>query len=184
MEIHKFQSSTEYFQAQKNLTDKKWDRVWVKDESLDFLISELKDIYGVNGICHGVRNGYEVEYLRKNLKGEIFGTELVLLRKVPYVIEWDFHCLNTKWVNKMDFIYSNSLDHSYTPSDCVDNWMKCLNLGGRCFIEWSPQHNKECSEGDCFQASAEEYEHLFDMNYKVKKVPIGERIMFILQRGK
>jgi hypothetical protein len=47
-----------------------------------------------------------------------------------------------EWLNSVDFIYSNSLDHSYDPKKCLDAWMSCLTESGICILEHSSGHER------------------------------------------
>jgi hypothetical protein len=40
-----------------------------------------------------------------------------------------------EWVGAVDFIYSNSFDHTYDPQKCLDAWVSCLTRCGVCVIE-------------------------------------------------
>ncbi len=40
----------------------------------------------------------------------------------------------------MDFIYSNSLDHSFDPEHCLSAWMSCIREGGVCILEHTSGH--------------------------------------------
>ena len=61
----------------------------------------------------------------------------------------------------VDFIYSNSLDHSYNPALCVKNWMSCISKIGLCFIHWGEGHLKvKPNQVDCFSGSLETYKEL------------------------
>ena len=72
------------------------------------------------GICHGTRRGKEQEWFRKYLGCGVIGTEISdTVEQFPHTIEWDFHETKAEWINSADFIYSNSLDHSYDPKKCL-----------------------------------------------------------------
>jgi hypothetical protein len=107
-----------------------------------------------------VRNGWEVNYLRDGLpKTDVVGTDISdYASQFPHVIQWDFHKTKPEWENKIDFIYSNSLDHSYNPSLALTKWLSCLNKDGLCFIHWAPAHGEDhMDQADCFGASQREY---------------------------
>ena len=56
---------------------KKLNSIWADKTTLDAIINDLKSNgLGVNDLCHGARNGYEVEYFRKHLDSEIIGTDI------------------------------------------------------------------------------------------------------------
>ncbi len=121
------------------------DSVWVIEENIKFLSNYLKKkskhpIF--SGICHGTRNGKEQEWFRKYLKADVIGTEISKsAHQFPHTIQWDFHDVKDEWVNNVDFIYSNALDHSYDPQKCLNAWIKCLKPGGFCILEHSHLHS-------------------------------------------
>jgi hypothetical protein len=116
----------------------KLDKCWVQPENIaflsDYLRSQLPNIRF--GLCHGTRRGLEQQWFRENLGCEVIGTEIAdTATQFPHTIQWDFHEVKPEWVGAVDFIYSNSLDHSYDPGLCLTRWMSCLRPGGICIIE-------------------------------------------------
>ena len=69
-------------------------------------------------------------------------------------------------INSIDFIFSNSFDHSYDPERALDSWMSCLSEKGLCFIEWT-KFDVDNREGDPFGATYEEYKEMFNSKYEV-----------------
>jgi hypothetical protein len=93
------------------------------------------------GICHGVRNGIEVK-LFNNLLNEdnpsykIIGTDIsYTATNFENVIQWDFHLIKKDFINKFDFIYSNSLDQSNNPEKALNSWLECLKVDGLLFVD-------------------------------------------------
>jgi len=128
----------------------------VIEENIAFLSEYIKNlkILPKFGICHGTRRGKEQEWFRKYLNCEVIGTELSdTATSFPYTIHWDFHNSKPEWKDSVDFIYSNSFDHSYDPQKCLNVWMSCIRKGGVCILEHSTQHGiKGASELDPFGA--------------------------------
>ena len=52
----------------------------------------------------------------------------------PNTIQWDFHDVKDERIDSIDFIYSNSLDHSYDAKYCLKQWFRCLRKDGICII--------------------------------------------------
>ena len=105
-----------------------------------------------------------------NKKVKVIGTEISSTATTfPHTIEWDFHNTKKEWLNKVDFIYSNSFDHSFDPEKCLNTWMSCLNEKGLCIIEWAwPDSDKYSGTArDPFGATLEEYRKLITKNYKI-----------------
>lgn len=120
---------------------------WITEQEMKILLAYIKKNIpqAKFGICHGVRNGWEVGKLRK-LGIEVIGTEISdTASQFKNVIQWDFHNVKPEWLNKTDFIYSNALDHSYNPEHCIRQWLKCLTPNGLCFIEWTSSHDRAVS---------------------------------------
>ena len=134
-----------YRDAQTAANKKKLDNVWVREENIEFLADYVGKTVGEPrfGICHGTRRGKEQEWFIKYLGCEVIGTEISdTATDFPHTIQWDFHEVKPEWVDSTDFIYSNSLDHSYDPDKCLNAWMSCLTPKGICIIEHSSGHER------------------------------------------
>lgn len=148
----------ERYKAVQNHGNKiKLDQRWVLPENIAFLSLFLKgEIPDIKfGLCHGTRSGMEQQWFREHLGCEVIGTEIAdSASQFPHTIQWDFHEVKPEWIGSVDFIYSNSFDHSYDPELCLNRWVSCLKPGGICIIEHTaasePQHT---SELDPFGAS-------------------------------
>jgi hypothetical protein len=173
MKIHKYKNYKSYVKEQVKKNKKKLHTLWAAPQVLEFVTAYVKEHIPAPkfGICHGAKHGWEVEYLRKSLGIEVIGTDIApTAKKFPFMIQWDFHEIKEGWEGNVDFIYSNSLDHSHDPPLCIDRWMQCLKPGGRCFVEWSLMHGEtHVSESDPFGASADEYRQLLQAKYKVEE---------------
>lgn len=93
----------------------KLDYVAVIEDNIRFLSDYLEQsLSGIGfGLCHGTRRGKEQEWFRKYLGCDVIGTEISeTAHQFPHTIRWDFHDTKDEWLNSVDFIYSNSLDHS------------------------------------------------------------------------
>lgn len=190
MKLYKHKDYEEYRNAQIKKNHKKIHLVWVKKKELLKVINHAnQNIPEINfGICHGVRNAWEVKQFRKHFKADIIGTEISdTATEFDNTIQWDFHDIKDEWVGKADFIYSNSFDHSNRPKFCLDQWMKCLKPGGICYIHWmkTNEDERKLDAADCFSASRKEYRKLFNKKYKViDEIPtIGEvRVVFAIKK--
>jgi hypothetical protein len=143
-----------YRQAQTEGNKIKLDYVWARKENIAFLSEYIRETIGQPsfGICHGTRRGKEQEWFRENLRCEVIGTEISdTAEQFPHTIRWDFHDAKPEWLDAADFIYSNSLDHSYDPEKCLNVWMSCVRSGGLCIIEHSSD-DEGSSEIDPFGA--------------------------------
>jgi len=91
---------------------------WVREHEIEFISSHLTKLGAQPkfAICHGTRRGNEQTWFRKYLSCEVIGTEISdTADQFPYTIQWDFHDVKPEWLDRCDFIYSNSWDHSYDP---------------------------------------------------------------------
>jgi len=144
----------QYTQVQTAANRRKIENVWVLEDNIAFLSDYISKTVGNVGfgLCHGTRRGKEQEWFRKYLGCEVIGTEISdTAEEFPNTIQWDFHEVKPEWVNTVDFIYSNSLDHSYDPEQCLNAWMGCLKPGGVCILEHTSDHER-ANELDPFGA--------------------------------
>ncbi len=145
-----------YRRIQEEGNRRKIQNVWVLKENIAFLSTYIRRTVGVPvfGICHGTRRGNEQKWFRECLGCEVIGTEISdTASDFPDTIQWDFHEVRAEWVGAVDFIYSNSLDHSYDPEKCLNQWIRCLQSGGICILEHSTLHGAtNTSELDPFGA--------------------------------
>jgi len=173
MKTYKHKNYDDYVIAQSVENKKKMKLVFAEEEEIKFLSSYIKEEVNLLnfGICHGVRNGWEVRKFREFLKVEIIGTEISDTAEIfDYVIQWDFHNIQDEWIDSVDFIYSNAFCYSNKPKHCLNQWMKCIKEDGICIIEWTWHHSekREIDRAHCFVASKEEYYKLFSENYDAK----------------
>jgi len=145
-----------YRKTQEDGNKRKIDWVWAKEENISFISSYIQNSRGTPqfGICHGTRCGREQEWFRRFLGCDVIGTEISdTAEQFPNTIQWDFHEVKPEWLGAVDFIYSNSFDHSYDPEKCLNAWMSCLKKNGLCIIEHSSLDGLNCSdELDAFGA--------------------------------
>lgn len=57
------------------------------------------------------------------------------------MVVWDFHKENPAWLQKFDFVYSNSLDQAMNPEQVLSTWARQIKPHGRLYIEHSLQHS-------------------------------------------
>jgi hypothetical protein len=162
MHLYKHRDYRHYYDSQIAENKRKRKHVWVSREELEAVSTHINEnIPGASfGICHGVRNAHEVNIFRKLLRIEVIGTDISpAVNEFPYCLEWDFHNIKKEWVGSVDFIYSNSLDHSYDPTTCLSQWLKCLTEFGICYVQWARGGNSEQppNPADCFKASKFEF---------------------------
>lgn len=150
MKTYKYKNYDEYIKCQKLANAKKSNRVWAKEENIKFITNYMKKKYPsfVIGICHGSRGGQEQEWFMRNLPiTYVFGTEIGEASP-PLTVRWDFNIFNPKWVNKFDFVYSNSFDHAFDPAKTFQIWVGQVKSGGLIILEYDRkcEHTGEISK--------------------------------------
>jgi hypothetical protein len=187
MKIYDYENQKDYVKGQAIKIAQIRDP-WVKEDVIkqlsDYLKKELKEIKF--GICHGARLGDEVYYFNEYLPDstEVIGTELFNYTKnskaptklkedfAKYaqgnvICDWDFHEIKDEWIDNVDFIYTNSFDHSWKPELALDQWMKCLKKDGICIIEKTMTGGDNPDAVDCFRASEKDMLEMFNRKYQV-----------------
>jgi SAM-dependent methyltransferase len=155
--IHQYVGGYDEYRDMQVFTNKrKLNKVWADDGTLAAVASYVSDSMGAatRGICHGARNGYEVEKLRALTKANVIGTDISeTATQFPNMVVWDFHEPNPEWQAAFDFIYTNSLDQAMRPDAALAVWAKQLAPGGLIFIEHTMGHSAQgASEMDPFGA--------------------------------
>lgn len=171
--LYKYKSYDEYKEAQIKGNLDGIDKCWVKEENIKYLSKLIKNKIPNPkfGICHGTRRGLEQLWFRKYLNIKVIGTEIShTATQFQYTIEWDFHEVKDEWLNKVDFIYSNSFDHSCKPRECLNAWMSCVRKNGILIIEWS-NADIESNKLDTFGETLEGYKKMIsEEGYKIEKI--------------
>jgi len=137
-----------YCEIQTEGNKSKINITWVQEDNIKFLAKYIKTIVPNPkfGLCHGTRRGNEQKWFRESLDCEVIGTEISdTAEQFEHTIRWDFHEIKPEWIRAVDFIYSNSFDHTYDPEKCLNAWMGCLKKGGICILEHSSGHTKSTS---------------------------------------
>ena len=139
---------------------------WVHRRTIDFLAAWLHEKLGrvQFGLCHGTRGGHGQKWFSEALGAYVLGTEISsTATRFPRTIQWDFHEVRPEWRNDVDFIYSNSYDHSYDPEKCFSAWASCLRPGGVMLLEHSQQNTDQAvTELDPFGADVGELVAMLD----------------------
>jgi hypothetical protein len=172
VELYTHEDYQEYYDAQVEKNIRKINLVFVKQPHIDWMAQYVENNVPdcKFGICHGVRNGWEVQAFRKALGTEVIGTDIShTATQFEDTIEWDFHEVKEEWLDNVDFIYSNSFDHSFDPEMCLDKWMSCINKNGVCFIHWNFENSRPgiVDAADCYGATKSDYIQLFSNKYKI-----------------
>jgi hypothetical protein len=152
MKLLKFGTYDEYKRIQVEANRLKFANVLAEDDELRRIAETFvsSGAGGRKGLCHGVRNGYEVQMLRRLLPSvDIVGTDISdTAATVPNCIVWDMHEVKPEWNGAIDFIYSNSWDHTYDPQLLFSRWAGCLSPGGRMFLSYTELHSEKGATED------------------------------------
>jgi len=135
-----------YVSAQTRRNAERQDRTWVHRTTVKELARYIRQTTPspTFALCHGTRRGDEQRWFREEFPGcEVIGTEIApTATNYPHTIQWDFHETKPEWLGACDFIYSNSMDHAYSPEKALLAWVSCLKPDGMCLVDWV------CSSGD------------------------------------
>eukprot|EP00746_Dinoflagellata_sp_MGD_P018300 gnl/MRDRNA2_/MRDRNA2_142433_c0_seq1.p1 gnl/MRDRNA2_/MRDRNA2_142433_c0~~gnl/MRDRNA2_/MRDRNA2_142433_c0_seq1.p1 ORF type:complete len:555 (-),score=53.43 gnl/MRDRNA2_/MRDRNA2_142433_c0_seq1:77-1741(-) len=141
-----YESYDSYVETQKITSNSKFSPSfsWVFKEDIELLGDWI--LYNVKlqhkfGICHGTRSGNEQKWFMEVIPGvSVIGTDLGdAAASVEHTVQMDFHETVQSWLGKVDFIYSNSLDHSYDPVFALRQWMRTLSPTGVLLLEHCEQ---------------------------------------------
>ncbi len=163
--LHQYKNYEEYKKIQIFHNKRKLHKVFVTKKVLNIVIREVKKNNPNKkyfALCHGTRNGFEQNYIASKMNVSIIGTDISeTAKEFPLSLTWDFHKPNKQWVDKCDFIYSNSLDQSYKPKKALTTWLQQLKIGGLLFLEFADDHGpKGAGEMDPFGCKAEYFPYL------------------------
>ncbi|WP_391482115.1 hypothetical protein [Nereida sp. NH-UV-3] len=145
--IHEYASYEEYKETQIKFNKIKINNIWADDVTLKRVVEIAHNKLGserknLRILCHGSRNGYEVQCLKKFLPdAEILGTDISDTASDYGLVEWDFHDVNSDWLKRFDVIYTNSLDQSWKPREALTVWLDQLNNDGILIIEHTEAHS-------------------------------------------
>lgn len=183
MKIYDYNSYEEYVAAQVEGNVRKINNSYVDPISIGMLVEHLYTKYLLKPelvLCHGTRRGLEQEYFKNSFESfgvylTVIGTEIShTANQYPNTIQWDFHNVKDEWVGNVGLVYSNSFDHSYKPTDCLDAWMSCLSVDGKCVIEYSEVCDTKSGKTDPFAATLNEYKDFIEDKYTIDDIITNE----------
>jgi hypothetical protein len=178
MKLLTFSSHDEYKRVQVAANKLKYHNVYAEDPELRRIAAHFgaHSRNARTGLCHGVRNGYEVRMLRRLLPGvDITGTDISdTAATIPNCIVWDMHDVKPEWVGRTDFMYSNSWDHSHSPEAMFERWSECLSDHGLLYLPYTELQSErgvtERTKIDVFGCSADELLGVLRRSFKVEDV--------------
>ena len=167
MHIHVFSNYEEYLATERKGSQYRMNRgANAIEEETSKIIAYFhanKDRSPMHCICHGARAGVEIQQIKKFVPKDaiVIGTD-VFAKDTSCVIEWDYHETKPEWNRAFDLVYSNSLDHSPKPKECLTTWLGQLKDNGLLSLVWTFAHTLEerplpYPGGDCFGAGLHEY---------------------------
>ena len=154
----KYDTTEEYFRVQVRANQRKFKRISTTQEEVvcvaDWLLrhNRGKDSFG---ICHGARNGWEVNEFAMATCHEVYGTDIAPVDSTN-MVQWDFHHPRIEWHGNVDWIYSNALDHAWCPRVALFTWFESLASDGVLFLPWHKGKMKG-RRTDPFAATLMEY---------------------------
>jgi hypothetical protein len=173
MQLHKFADYDSYLAAERAGSRYRMNRgANAIEEETGRIVAYFhanRDRSPMKCLCHGARAGVEVRQFQKFIPkdAEVLGTD-VFAKDPTCVIEWDYHKTKPEWERAFDLVYSNSLDHSPSPRECLATWLGQLKPDGMLFLVWTFAHTLEerplpYPGGDCFGAGLHEYIRLVQL---------------------
>lgn len=145
MKVYEYKNYDEYVNAQTEANIRKLENVWVIENTIRKIKSIQPDASVI--LCHGTRNGAELEMFSELYDANITGTEIsYTATEFENTIQHDFHEELPSHTGKCDIIYSNSFDHSYDPQKCMQTWINQLNENGLLFLELIPPNKEKISD--------------------------------------
>ena len=148
--LHEYSSYEEYKEIQVSQNLMRLEKVWADQASLRALSEYLNTAHGksnsVTGICHGARNGFEVDLFQRlvGTDSQIIGTDIShTAAQYKDLVVWDFHDENPDWVGKFDFVYTNALDQSWKPKAAISTWLNQLKPNGCLVVDMTIEHGPD-----------------------------------------
>ena len=142
MEIFKYDSYGHYVKAQTEANKIKIKKVYAHKNNFHDFVKYKKDAKNV--LCHGSRNGAELQFFRDSYKKigntEVFvqGTDISdTATQFENTVQWDMMKPNPEWTGKWDVVYTNSFDHSFDPVSTLKVWSDQLTKDGVIILEFS-----------------------------------------------
>jgi len=193
MKLHKFSNEAEYINKQIRGCRKHWNRRPTANEEEEKIICDYvksQEIENPTIMCHGARCGTEIKLFEKFLPGaNVKGTDVCIDKDdTGKVVQWDFHKQKSEWERAFDIVYSNTLDHSHSPSECVDVWIDQVKMTGYLALCWSFRHQLLDKEGtllpggDCYGAALHEYMELVEKKGIIEDllwIPLGRHVIIM-----
>lgn len=184
--LYEFTSAEEYKQLNIEIHNRKKYKGIIPAKYRDVIAHIKQNIPNPTlGICHGARNNQEVDLFKNGVGCEVIGTDISPFAKEFGLLEWDFHEVKEEWLDSIDFVYCNALDHSHSPKYAVAQWVKCLKPTGLCFIEyaydkWAAGYNA----ADCFGSTLDGYRKIFDeLKLDYTTIKFGDYTIFVIKKS-
>ena len=166
MKLWKYKDYDEYVKVQTEGNVQKLKNVWADQKVFNIIATYKPDAKDI--ICHGTRNGAELDMFKKAIPSlyYIVGTEIShTAKQFPNTIQHDFHEQIQSYVNKFDIVYSNSLDHSYNPYKALKTWTDQVNQGGMLCIELATGAENKMRELDPLEISPKELVKIMEQEF-------------------
>lgn len=187
MKIYEYKNYSDYVEAQTEANKRKIKLVWSDQKVINK--SKIYKPVADNILCHGVRNGSELEMFR-NLynSANIIGTEISeTASKFPNVIQHDFQDVKKEWIGKFDIVYSNSFDHAIRPESTITAWSNQLKNNGVIIVELMIGNENRSKRSDPLEISQKEFIELVDKaNLSVIDITSAKQDMsslFVLEKN-
>jgi len=129
----------EYRQNQIFHNKRKFKEIWADETTLEVIAKDIESRgLARRGLCHGARNGWEVDWFANRLKCSVIGSDISdTAEQVANLVQHDFHEPREEWKGQFSFIFTNSLDQAFDPERALSSWVDQLADGGLIYVEHS-----------------------------------------------
>lgn len=153
--LYDYRDFAEYQDVQIATNRAKFEHIWADRSTMTEVENSIRKQVNkpIHGLCHGVRNGFEIDFFHESVNGyQCIGTDISETIKChDFGVQHDFHERKEDWVNRFDFVYSNSLDQSWKPQEALKVWLEQIKISGILIIEHTEFHGpKGASRKDPF----------------------------------
>ena len=162
-----YKNYQDYVDIQTETNKIKIGVTWVMPQEIESLCEYIVREVQLNNsstnnhvMCHGARNGIEVEYFKKNLNDNwiVEGNDISETASDYGLYQWDMQDYNKDWKRKFNIQYTNSFDHVYEPRRTIKSFLGQCAVGGSVYIQWTDNLNNKPLPSDPLSISLEELE--------------------------
>lgn len=151
--------------------------VWATDTELTAIAEHL--LLSIRrpefGICHGCRNGWEIQKFNELLTCPVIGTDIAPGCVYHGLVCHDMHAPLFDCIGKCDFVYTNSFDHCYDLPRFMHTQKRHLTERGWLYLTHSEDKLTAMNEADCLGIGLSELIDAASEHFRLVDVlPLGD----------